>query len=73
MPDILIRGVPEQTVRAIEAAAKTLRLSRNDYLRRELEAAHPPVRGTLSIDDLKRSDEVFKDLLNPDVMKGAWR
>ena len=72
MPDILIRGVPELTLRAIDQSAREQRLSRNDYLRRQLESANPVQHKKVTREDLERSARVFHDLLDPDVMRGAW-
>lgn len=71
MPDVLIRDLPDHVVAAIDANAARLGLSRNEYLRRELAAQSRP-DATVTVDDLKRSAEVFADIGNPDVMSGAW-
>lgn len=71
MPDILIRDLPEHVVAAIDANARRLGLSRNEYLRRQL-GTEPRPHGAVTVADLKRSAEVFADLNDPDVMSGAW-
>jgi hypothetical protein len=43
MPDILIRGVPDDVVAAIDAKAQRAGLSRTEYLRRTL--SREPHRG----------------------------
>ena len=71
MPDVLIRGLPDHVVAAIDANAQRLGLSRNEYLRRQLALeSRPHVPVTLA--DLRRSAGVFSDLDDPDVMGGAW-
>jgi hypothetical protein len=63
MSDILIRDVPESTVAEIDRRASDLGVSRNEYLRRWLDAdmrlAQP-----VTAEDLRRA--------RPDVMRGAW-
>ena len=71
MPDILIRDLPEHVVAAIDANARRLGLSRNEYLRRQLGTESGP-NETVTVGDLKRSAEVFADINDPDVMSGAW-
>lgn len=71
MPDVLIRDLPEHVVLAIDANAKRLGLSRNEYLRRTLATEARP-RATVTVADLKRSARVFADLDDPEVMSGAW-
>ncbi|HVE47599.1 MAG TPA: antitoxin [Acidimicrobiales bacterium] len=71
MPNVLIRDLPDHVVAAIDANAARLGLSRNEYLRRELAAQSRP-HTRVTVDDLKRSAEVFADIANPDVMSGAW-
>jgi hypothetical protein len=74
MPNILIRDVSREAVDRIDAAAGSLGLSRNEYLRRKLEqgTARPAAR-TITDEDWKQSAETFADLDNPDVMAAAWR
>ena len=71
MPDVLIRDLPERVIVAIDANAKRLGLSRNEYLRRTLAFEARP-RATVTVADLRRSAGVFADLGDPDVMSGAW-
>ena len=66
MPDVLIRGLTAEAVRRIDAEAAALGLSRNDYLRRKLEAGvTPPVGASVT--------DAFQDLADPGVMDSAWR
>ncbi len=71
VPDILIRDLPEHVVAAIDANARRLGLSRNEYLRRQLGTEARP-HATVTVADLKRSAQAFADLTDPDVMSGAW-
>jgi hypothetical protein len=75
MPDVLIRGLSEAAVARIDADAAAHGLSRNEYLRRKLEAERSPsaTAGQLTIDDLRRAAEAAKDLDNPQVMEAAWQ
>jgi hypothetical protein len=75
MADILIRNIPEAELAEIDARAAVLKLSRNEYIRRQLAQAvrmtsgpaDPPTLGSL-----QRFAEVFSDLGNADVMRAAW-
>lgn len=73
MPDVLIRDVPDDDLREIDAAAVRLGLSRAEYLRREMRriARHRTVRPATA-DDYQRSITAMADLDDADVMGGAW-
>jgi hypothetical protein len=76
MTDILIRGVSDESVAHIEEQASKLGLSRNEYLRRQLDALAGVPReapAEISIDDLRRASDAARDLENDDVMSAAWR
>lgn len=70
--DILIRDVPEDVLLAIDAAARTLGLSRTEYLRRTL-ASERRLRTTVTVGDLTTFAAIFEDLADSDVMEQAWR
>ncbi len=72
MTDILIRGVPIEVLAAIDAKAKRVGLSRNEYLCRALESERVAATGPVSIEDLDRFAVLAQDLGDPDVMSGAW-
>ena len=72
MPDVLIRGLSADAVRRIDAEASSLGLSRNEYLRRRLDAPAEP-RAQVQVADLRRAAGATADLLDPDVMDAAWR
>jgi hypothetical protein len=65
----------EAAVARIDADAAALGLSRNEYLRRRLEAERSPsaTGGQLTIEDLRRAAEAARDLNDPQVMEAAWR
>ena len=72
MPDILIRGVPEHVVAALEANAKRAGLSRAEYLRRMLQREQRDAGSDVTLDSLWRFSETFSDLDDADVMRSAW-
>ncbi|MGH3928667.1 MAG: type II toxin-antitoxin system VapB family antitoxin [Pseudonocardiaceae bacterium] len=73
MTDILIRDVPAEAIAAVEANAKRMGLSRNEYLRRQLirEATHTTEK--LTMQELRRFAETVSDLDDPEVMAKAWQ
>lgn len=73
MTDVLIRDIPEDDVRAIDAEAARLGVSRNEYLRREMRriARHRAVRPA-GTDDYERSMAAMADLGDEGVMRQAW-
>lgn len=75
MTDVLIRGLSEAAVARIDADAAACGLSRNEYLRRRLEAERSAsaASGQLTVDDLRRAADAAKDLDDPQVMERAWR
>lgn len=73
VPDILIRGLPEEVVAALDAAAQRRGISRNEYLTRVLaNEARTSSEQRVTLEDLKRFSETFADALDPEIMKGAW-
>ena len=76
MTDILIRGISADAIARIEEQAATLGLSRNEFLRRQLDALATMRRESLSeisADDIRRASHAARDLDDPDVMSAAWR
>lgn len=74
MPDILIRNLSESAIEQIDKRAADLGLSRNEFLKRELERdMRAPIERPTTLEDLRRSAEIFADLADPEVMDGAWR
>ena len=72
MADILIRGVPDHVVSAIDARARRVGLSRAKYLRRVLDREQRDGDAEITVDSLQRFRETFCDLEAPDVMQSAW-
>lgn len=73
MTDVLIRDVPANVVAAVDANARRLGLSRNEYLRRNLlRETTQPDQG-LTMQELTRFAETVSDLDDPAVMAEAWR
>lgn len=73
MADVLIRGLSDTAVARLDAAASAVGLSRNEFLRRQFEAATPRSGPVVTAADLRRAAEATSDLLDPDVMADAWR
>lgn len=73
MTNILVRGLTDRAVRRIDAEAKALGLSRNEYLRRKLESGTAEDNRPLAEEDWRNSAAVFADLGDPGVMDSAWR
>lgn len=72
MTDILIRGLSDDAVAAIEANARRAGLSRAEYLRRALEReCHSPATN-VTAESLQRFSETFADLNDPDIIHSAW-
>ena len=72
MTDVLIRGVPDEVVAAIETNAARLGLSRTEYLRRQMARVASTGDEPVTVDHLRRFGEVFADLGDPEVMREAW-
>jgi hypothetical protein len=73
MVDVLIRGLSETAVAQLDAAAGAVGLSRNEFLRRQFEAATPSSGLVVTAADLRRAAAATSDLLEPGVMADAWR
>jgi hypothetical protein len=72
MTDVLIRGVPDDVVAALEAKAKRLGLSRTEFLRRQMVRVASTSDETVTLDSLQRFAETFADLGDPEIMRRAW-
>jgi hypothetical protein len=72
MTDLLIRGVPDKVLAAIDAKAQRLGLSRSEYLRRALAREQVTTDVDVTLDDLSRFAETFADLADDEVMRQAW-
>ena len=73
MTDMLIRDVPDEVLRALDARAGRLGLSRNEYVRRRLAQDAVAATRSVGVDDLKRLSEILADLDDEHVMAAAWR
>jgi len=74
MPDVLVRDVPPAVLRRVDEQAERLRLSRNEFLRRQLtEWAGQQSDRALGADDWAAFDTDFADLSDATVMAQAWR
>lgn len=72
MADILIRDVADEVVAAIDAKAQRLGLSRSEYLRRALARERDTEVASVTVSDLEAFADAFRDLADPEVMRGAW-
>ena len=73
MTDMLIRGVPDDVIAALDAHARRLGLSRTEYVRRRLAQDVAVSDSPVSTGDLARFAATFGDLADPDVMSQAWQ
>jgi hypothetical protein len=72
MTDVLIRNVPDEDLARIDEQAARLGLSRNEYLRRRIIQEASRGRLVVTRADLDRFAELGSDLLDDNVMRGAW-
>jgi hypothetical protein len=74
MADVLIRGLSDESVAKIDQAARERGLSRNEFLRRQLSEQDVQIsRPRLTREDLLRAASASEDLLDDEIMSGAWR
>lgn len=73
MTDLLIRNIDDDDVRAIDALAARMGLSRNELLRREARALASRSNEPMAREDLDRSVALLSDALDDDIMEQAWR
>ena len=72
MTDILIRDVPAEDIERLDQRARDLGLSRNEFVRRELNQIARRYDGKITREDWRRAAYLARDLLDEEVMKGAW-
>jgi plasmid stability protein len=72
MSDILVRDVPDDVLRALDARAARLGISRSEYVRRRLAQDATSALVTIGVDDLTSFADAFADLADPTVMAEAW-
>jgi plasmid stability protein len=73
MTDILVRGVPDDVVEALDARAAALGISRTELVRRRLAQESELVVVEVTVDDFHHLSEALPDLGDPEVMRDAWR
>lgn len=73
MADILIRGVPDDVVVAIDTGARSAGLSRSEYLRRILARERHGDASDVTVDHLVAFADTFAELADAEVMDDAWR
>ena len=71
MSDLLISGLPEHVVAAVDVSAQELGLSRNEFLLGVLSRVAQDRSRVTSV-DFQDLSATFSDLLRADVMKDAW-
>jgi plasmid stability protein len=71
MGQLLIRNVPDEVIAGLDARAARLGISRSEFLRRRL-AQEASAGTTVTVEDLQRLADSFPDLLDEQVMRGAW-
>ncbi len=71
MGQLLIRNVPDEVIAGLDARAARLGISRSEFLRRRL-AQEASTGTTVTVEDLRRFADSFPDLLNEQIMRGAW-
>ncbi|HEV7209782.1 MAG TPA: ribbon-helix-helix protein, CopG family [Mycobacteriales bacterium] len=72
MSDVLVRDVPDDVLRALDARAARLGLSRSEYLRRRFAQDAAGSMLPVAVVDLISFADTFADLTDPDVMARAW-
>lgn len=72
MSDLLVRGLPESVVAALDARAASLGISRSEYVRRRLTQDAQRSDNPVTVKDLERFAEVFADLGDAEHMTQAW-
>lgn len=72
LSDVLIRDVPDDVLKAIDARAAKLGLSRVEYVRRRLAQDAATSAASVTVSDLRGVGEAFANLADPEVMSGAW-
>jgi plasmid stability protein len=70
--DLLVRDLPESVVAALDAHAARLGLSRSEYVRRRLTDDAQRASGPVTVEDLDRFSQTFRNLADDDLMRQAW-
>ena len=72
MSDVLVRDVPDDVLRALDARAARLGISRSEYVRRRLAQDAVGALVSVGIEDLASFAESHADLADSHVMDEAW-
>ncbi|HZQ31441.1 MAG TPA: ribbon-helix-helix protein, CopG family [Mycobacterium sp.] len=72
MSDVLIRGLSDEVLAALDDLASRLGLSRSEYIRRRLTQDAQSVRTPVTVEDLDAFAELAAGLADPVLMKRAW-
>ncbi len=73
MGDVLIRGLPDAVLAAVDAHASRLGLSRVEYIRRRLAADAATANSAVSPEDLRVFGQAFAVLGDETIMDQAWQ
>ena len=73
MSDELVGDVPHDVLRALDARAARLGISRSEYVRRRLAQDTVGTKLPVDVDDLTSFAAAFADLADPVVMANAWK
>jgi hypothetical protein len=72
MPDLLIRDVPREVLTRLDAHARRLGLSRDEYVRRRLTQDAARYASAVRVADLAAFAHAFADLTDTGTMSQAW-
>ena len=73
MSGILIRGVPDDVLAALDQLAARMGISRTEYIRRLLIQDARAARINVTPGDWNRFTDMYRDLGDPTVMDQAWK
>ena len=72
MPDLLIRDFPTEDLDLLDEQARRLRLSRVEYLRRQLHQTARRLDSEVTVADLSELAVLIGDLCDESLMGQAW-
>lgn len=72
MADLLIRDLAPEVIHALDARAKTLGISRVEFVRRAISREVTTTPGSLTEEHLLEMVKRLPDLGDPEIMRGAW-
>jgi len=73
MSEILIRGIPDDVLAALDQLAARMGLSRTEYIRRRLIQDARAARMSVTPEDWNRFTDSYRDLSDSAVMDHAWK